>query len=399
MNIVLYSNSFLPHIGGRELVVHHLARSLHELGHDVRVLGPAGWWRLRKYKYEYPVYRYPVVRGRFKDPVRLLQLLADITWRGCDVIHAHITYPSGYIAGLLKRVRDIPLILTPHGVDIHTIPELGHGLRLNPHLRKKIDYAVRQADAVTAISNSVECALLAAGAEPSKLHRIANGVDLERFRKPAEVDVRAWLGLPRNARILVTVGNYHPRKGQETLIRAMPRVLDGMPDARLVIVGRNTEALAPLIAERELIGKVIITGELSGAERTRETETDWLAAIHASSSVYMSAGTAEGAEGLSLALLEAMAAGLPTVATDISGNRDIIKDGENGYLVPPGDEEGVAQRVVNLLEREALRAAMSARARETVQEFSWRNIANLYLDLYQDLGGNRARRVRESISN
>lgn len=399
MNIVLYTNSFLPKIGGRELVVHHLARTLHELGHEVRVLGPAGWWRLRKCRYEYPVYRYPVVRGRLRDPVRLVQLLLDTTWRRCDLIHAHITYPAGYIAGLLKRIRDIPLVLTPHGIDIHTIPELGHGLRLDPRLRDKIDYAVRKADAVTAISASIEQALIAAGAEPSKLHRIGNGVDLDRFAAAPDVDVHAWLGVPREARLLVTVGNYHPRKGQETLIRAMPLMLGRAPEARLIIVGRNTEKLTPLIDDLGLAGKVILTGQLKLAELGQAADTDWLAALYARSAMYLSAGTSEGAEGLSLALLEAMAAGLPVVATDISGNRDVVTDGVNGYLVPPGSEEGIARRVSDLLAQEDMRTAMGRRARETAAAFSWRSVTNRYLELYREIIGMHAKRSSASLRN
>lgn len=406
MNIVLYTNSFLPAIGGRELVVHHLARTLLELGHDVRVLGPAGWWRLRKYKYDYPVYRYPAMRGRLNEPVRLAQLLADTALRGCDVIHAHATYPVGYAAARLKRIRDVPLILTPHGVDIHVIPELGHGLRLNPQLRPKIEYAVRSADAVTAISDSMEASLLAAGAEPAKIHRISNGVDIERFAKPAPMDVHAWLGLAPDTRLLVTVGNYHPRKGHEWLIRTMPMILARAPNARLIIVGKNTGVLKPLIEELGLGAAVLLTGALSGghgpdraASRQQEANPDRLAALYANSVAYISAGTAEGAEGLSLAVLEAMAAGLPVVATDISGNRDIVRDGENGYLVAPGDREMLAERITRLIGEDALRGQMGARARESVRQRGWLMIARQYLELYRSVIDRRDRAIRTATRN
>lgn len=389
MNIVLYTNSFLPHIGGRELVVHYLAHSFHALGHNVRVLGPAGWWRLRKIKYAYPVYRYPTVKGRWNEQMRLLQLLADATWRGCDVIHAHATYPVGYIAAKLKRIRNIPLVVTPHGADIHTIPQIGHGLRLNGSLKDKIELAVRRADAVTAISDSIEAALVDAGADRAKIHRIPNGVDLERFSRPVEFDVRAWLGLPRESQLLITVGNYHPRKGQERLIGAMPYILERAPMARLIIVGRNREALIPLINEYGLGGKVILTGQLDagvgffGANAADAAKTeDRLAALYANSDVYLSGGTAEGAEGLSLALLEAMAAGLPVVATAISGNRDIIREGENGFLVSPDAEKQLSERIVTLLAQADLRRAMGDNGRRAVEAYSWRDIAMQYLTLY-----------------
>ena len=66
LNIVLYVSNFLPKIGGREMVVFHLANALHEMGHKVRVLGPSGFWRNRNVQFDYPVHRWPTLHGLFK---------------------------------------------------------------------------------------------------------------------------------------------------------------------------------------------------------------------------------------------------------------------------------------------------------------------------------------------
>ncbi len=391
MKIVLYVNSFLPTIGGREMVVHYLAKAYQKLGHDVRVFGPSGWRENRNRDLGYPVYRYPTVANFFPNQTRLLQLFGDVVCRGCDIIHAHVTYPAGYISAHLKKIKNIPLVITPHGNDIHVIPELGHGLRLDPQKNKKIKYALDNAELLTAISGSVEASLLDAGASAEKIRYIPNGVDIERFSKHAARNIFDWLGVPDSSKLIVTVGGYNRRKGQDVIVRAMPSVLKKEANAILVVVGRNTEALVPLIESLDLAGKVILTGGIAppivtGDQRNIQVSGsgDRLADIYSRSEMYVSAGVAEGAEGLSLAVLEAMASGLPVVASNISGNRDIVVDHENGLLVEPGDHELLAEAILKVFHDEALRKKMKVKARAVAEQYRWQKIAAMYLDIYNE---------------
>jgi len=389
---MLCVNSFLPAIGGRELVVHYLARSLQELGHYPRVVCPGGWKQYRKLNYGYPVYRYPVLRKLFPEQVRYVHLMLDIALHGCDVIHAHATYPSGYIASRLKRYKDIPLVITPHGRDIHTIHELGHGLRLKPDIDQKIHYAIQHTELLTSISSSIKSSLLDAGAPSEKIRDVPNGVDIERFEKKITKNVYEWLSVPSDSRLIITVGRYNPRKGHEYLIRAMPLILKGDPKVQLIIIGDKTQVLRSLIQELNIADKVTLAGSIpppanTGAAKNAkgaDNVIDWLAAIHQNGAVYVSAGMGEGAEGLSLAVLEAMAAGLPVVATNISGNRDIVKDGRNGFLVKPADHTSLAEGILKILGSKELRASMAREAKNVANKFSWNEIAKQYLNVYQE---------------
>ena len=132
MKIILFTNSLLPVIGGREIVVHHLARSLNRLGHSARVVCRSRFWRDRKVRFDYPVHRWPALKGLRCDEVMPAELLLDILAWGCDVVHAHNTYPTGYAAARLKKLLRLPLVITPHGEDIHVVPEIGFGQRLDP---------------------------------------------------------------------------------------------------------------------------------------------------------------------------------------------------------------------------------------------------------------------------
>ena len=391
MKIVLYVNSFLPSVGGRELVVHYLAKAYKELGHDARVFGASGWWKNRKLDLGYPVYRYPTLKPFSREKIRLMQFLGDVTFRGCDVVHAHATYPAGYAAAQLKKYKKFPLVITPHGNDIHTIPELGHGLRLDPEKDKKIRFALDKAELLTAISGSVEASLLEAGASTKKIRPIPNGVDVERFANRKAQNACEWLGVSSSSRLIVTVGNYNPRKGQDVLVKAMPEILKRDPQAVLVIVGNRTDALLPLIEDLGLVGKVVLTGGIKpplivgaqGGGQVGDNE-DRLADIYLNSEMYVSAGVTEGSEGLSLAVLEAMAAGLPVVASDISGNRDIVTDNVNGLLVEPGCHEMLAEAILKVLQNKDTQKKMSVEATEVAGKYKWQEIAKMYLDVYRE---------------
>jgi glycosyltransferase involved in cell wall biosynthesis len=114
---------------------------------------------------------------------------------------------------------------------------------------------------------------------------------------------------------------------------------------------------------------------------------DWLAELYQTAAVYVSAGIAEGAEGLSLAMLDAMAAGSPIVATRISGNRDVIRDGETGLLVPPNQAEALANAISQILQSETLSNRLAENAADFADRMSWIKIAGKYINLYKKLVG------------
>jgi glycosyltransferase involved in cell wall biosynthesis len=391
MKIVLYVNSFLPSIGGREVVVHYLAREYKRMGHDVRVFGPSGWITHRRLRFEYPVHRWPTLRGLFVEKVVNAQLRLDIGIWGCDIIHAHNTFPNGYAAAQLKQKSRIPLIITPHGHDIHMIPEIGFGLRLDACKRRRIETAIRRADILTAISDSIEASLMDAGCPPEKIRKIRNGIDIERFQQKNLPDIRRWLGIAEQSPIILSVGNHHPRKGYEVLLRSMPHILSQVDNATLVIVGGRQDSLRPLIDTLAISDHVRLAGRIglpahfmNHSAAAPKNKDDRLAALYRESNVYVSAGISEGAEGLSLAVLDAMAARLPVVATRISGNKDIVKDTKSGFLVPPSDPERLADAVVNILKHPRLKASMGAEGHTIVKPFGWKEIALTYLDAYNE---------------
>ncbi len=386
MKIVLYVNNALPSIGGREMVVHQLAKALRALGHDVRVLGATGWWRNRRYRFGYPIHRYPMLGKWFPFQLRYFYLLLDTLIFGADVIHAHATYPSGYQATRIGRLLHVPVIITPHGGDINVVPETGHGLRLDPQIAPLIEEALKAADAVTAISDTVMNSILEVIPDSDKIVRIANGFDQERMQTSVDANIFDWLNIAPNTKILLTVGAISPHKGQEVIVRALPAILQRHPDTVLVIAGRHSEKLKPVIDELDLEKQIRLTGEISPPFLSLDDNgggIDWLAALYQQSTLYVSAGVKDGAEGLSLAVLDAMGAGLPVVATEISGNKDIVRHGVNGLLVEPGSAPHMADAISKLLDDSALCESMGKEARESVRKYQWKAVAEDYISLYR----------------
>lgn len=367
-----------------------------ELGHQVRVLGPYGWPWSSSENSNYSIHKYPrIIRARFTDQgfwARILErefilkYLFDTNIWKCDVVHAHTTYPTGYLASRVKRMgKRTPLIITPHGDDIHTIPEIGRGMRLNPKLRPKIDLALQNADAITAISDGIEASVLKTGVKKQNIFKIPNGVDITRFQSSSTLNARQFLGLPDDAKIILSVGNYRPCKGLEVLIKAMPLILLNEPKARIVIVGKDTEILKPVIENLTLKHQIILTGAIPFPVLPDELQDDLLAAIYQQSDIYVSAGIEEGAEGLSLAILEAMASGLPLVGTDISGNREVIINTFNGLLCAPSNPNQLSDCILKILSNDELQSSMKKGSLSTAEKYHWQEVAKMYLTLYNQV--------------
>ena len=187
MRILTFSHSYFPKIGGREVVVWQLSQAMQALGHDVRIVGPM-WSRTKcTVPDSVNVHRYLRVGRNFAEQGAARQFIGEIqlaawlvydAWRwGCDVIHAHSLYPAGYVIDLLRALLpNVPVVLTPHGIDINTVPESGYGMRLDRRLCRKIDQALAGAQAVTGISNGVIDALIHANVPNNKIHAKQLGV-------------------------------------------------------------------------------------------------------------------------------------------------------------------------------------------------------------------------------
>lgn len=372
IRLALLSSTFLPTVGGAELVVHHLASRLSERGHDVTVVTTrTSARRLPPLPYAveglWPA-TMPLIASRrwgAHQPALLMSVqLAEIQRRlQPDVWHVHMAFPDAVAAGPFLTRRRSRWFVTCHGVDILTAPELGYGYRLDPGKAARIKRWLPKATGVVAVSPSMEIALRNVGISEGRLHRIPNGVDVERIRR-AHVDreqVRKALGVRPGQAMVLTVGRNDPVKRYDVLVDALAEMQPSPP--RWVVVGRRTAGLGHH-------DQLVTIDEIS-----HDSGCGWESVPpRALIELYRAADLLvlpSQMEAFSVVAFEAFAAGLPVVTTDGPGCRDIAALGASPPPVPVGDASALARAVSLLLNDPALHQSLRAAAHKLADDHRW----------------------------
>ena len=286
-----------------------------------------------------------------------------------DLLHTR-NWPTieGVAAGRLAGIRRI--VHGEHGVNL----DEADGLVRRRALGRRAAYPL--VDRVIAVSEAVRDRIRRrTGAAPSKVVAIPNGVDTELFLPGDGAAARQRLGLSAANRVIGAVGRLDPVKDHATLFRAFAELAPARPDLRLVLVGDGPHSgdLRVLARELDLADRILMAG-------ARDDLPDLLRAFDVFA-------LPSRTEGLSNTLLEALASGIPAVATRVGGNPEVL-DGVGGALVPPADPAALAEAVAALLDDPAARARAGREGRErVVRRFSLPAMTDAYDRLYRELLG------------
>lgn len=278
---------------------------------------------------------------------------------GARVIHTH-HFNQLFYSALAAKALGARVIHTEHSVECFK--------------RKRLRVALRALSVfchrVIAIGDDGARVLMEdVGIPKRKLEIIRAGVDVGSFSESRE-EARAALGLDPSARVAAIVARLFPEKNHILLLRAFAEVAGKIARARLLIVGEGSEreAIQEEIKRLGLSGRV----ELMGVRRD-------VARILAASDVF---ALSSDREGLPIAVLEAMAAARPVVATSVGDLPSVVRDGETGRVVPPGDPSAFAEALAEVLGDASRAEEMGARGRRLVQDFSLRAMIDKYESLY-----------------
>lgn len=385
MRLLLLNYEFPPLGGGGGRVTERLAREYARRGHQVDVLTSA--YHDLPSDEERDGYRIVRVRAmrRSTNVAQVHEMLSYCVSSSIaaakhhrdapyDAVHAFFGIPSGVGAYWLRRRTGLPYVVFLGGRDVpRPNPEPPYYRYLYVLLKPAIRAIWREASHVVACSDGLRD--LARATDPTaSVAVIPDGVDLEAFT-PKEHRSEG------PARIL-GIGRLIPRKGFDALIRATAALEQrGRTGFEVEIVGDGPERQSlERLAETLGVGhRVRFAGTVSYAD---------LPARYAAADIY---ALTSHAEGMPLVVLEAMATGLPIVATDVQGMQELVEDGSNGYRFAVGDHEALAQRLEELIANPASRAAFGVASRQRVERYSWSSIADSYLELLQDAarGGGR----------
>ncbi|MDT8368603.1 MAG: glycosyltransferase family 4 protein [Longimicrobiales bacterium] len=330
------------HLYGGGVQVIHLVEGLRAAGDEARILAPEGSEIVAAAAARgIPTHPFPFLGEA--DPRLIGALRRRIREGHPDLVHLHSRRGADTL-GLWAAWRSgVPTVVSRR-VDTPELPVVS-----------RLKY--RRCGRVIAISEAIRGVLLEGGVPPDHVVTIRSAIDADAISDTCRDRglLRRAFGFPKDALVIAVVAQLIDRKGHDTLLDALPRVVGEIPRARLVIFGRGPRraAIRARIERNDLVSRVHLAGH-------RDDLIDLLPCCD------LVAHPAR-AEGLGIALLEAQAAGLPVVASRVGGIPEAVVDERTGVLVEPDDPASLARALIRLLADADLRARMGAEARAWVR--------------------------------
>lgn len=378
MRILMFTNTFAPHVGGVARSVQQFTAEYRKANHDVLTVAPVFPDMPEN---ETDVIRIPAVQHfngtDFSVPVPIPGFL----WQAIDefepnIIHTHHPFLLGDTALRVSAGRDIPVVFTHHT----QYEQYTHYVPGDSDLMKRfvVDLAVgfcNLCDAVIAPSDTIKQRLLRLGVK-TDIHEIPTGVDTELFGSGDGDALRSKLGIQSTDFVVGHVGRLAPEKGLGFLAPAVAKFVHASPNTRFLVAGTgDSEAtIRKAFADEGISDRLIMLGTL---ERTE------LADVYAAMNVFAFASQSE-TQGM--VLTEAMAAGTPVVAVDASGVREVMRPGVNGIMLPAECEDDFVEALnsIYLMDQNASDRLVRG-AIETADEFSMPSTALQAMRLYRTL--------------
>lgn len=354
--------------GGAETVLLDIVNNLDKAKyHSIVVLLKTGWLYKKLKKSGISTILLNSVRSY--DVSFLFRLWLKVKARRIDLIHSHLPDINLYSC-LAGFTAGIPVVTTYHGSPIEPRK------RINPH-SLKYSLIRRLSTRIVTVSDCLKDDLVrTARFSPRKLRTIYNGVDWRRFGLPFNSTTkRNELKIAADEKVVGMVANLRPAKGYEYFIRAGAIIAQNVPKVKFLIIGENEDGLRERVTkEMDALGltdKVILLG-------FREDVPELLRILD----VFVLSSVSEG---LSIATIEAMAAGVPVVVTRSGGPQEVVVDLKTGFLVPPKDEKSLAEKALLLLKNGRLAASMGKEAQSQVRtKFSIGTMIRKYETVYQE---------------
>jgi N-acetyl-alpha-D-glucosaminyl L-malate synthase BshA len=363
-----------PVYGGSGVVATELGIALAERGHDIHFIAYSMPFRLAHvaeniFFHEVNVNTYPL----FEYPNYTLNLtskMVDVAkHEQLDLLHVHYAIPHATSAVLARQILgcedyEIPVVTTLHGTDITIVGR-------DPSFQPVVNYSINQSDGVTAVSEFLKRETYERFSIRKEIEVIPNFIDTRRFRKMDKDHFKQAL-CPNDEKLLIHVSNFRPVKNATQVVEVFHKLRSENQPVKLLLVGDGPDRTATERLSRELgvFEDVRFLGKQEPIEEILSIADAFI--------------MPSGSETFGLAALEAMACGVPVVATNIGGLPELITDGETGFLCPLDDVSCFADRIRSLLDDESLHDNMGRAARESASDrFDVNRIIPMYEEYYE----------------
>ena len=380
MRVLMIVRKFYPQADGAERQAHRQAQELIRKGIDVRIV--TGWW-FRGTPRREVIGGVPVVRNfafwemwgirglrKFGAFTYMLSLFWHLFRRRAtfDLVHIHAMNYHAVVGVIAGRLLDRPTIIKVATSGNYGDISMMRSNFLIPWTRQMLP-KLRKCDCVVAINGQIEEELLANGFRPEQIARIPNGIEIQAFAAKSDYQLHDPIRL-------IFVGRLNAQKGADVLLRGLQLVRIQRPDVRwhLDILGEGElrHELERLAEQLGLLSSVTFCGKV-GDIPARLNDSD----------IFV---LPSRAEGMSNALLEAMASGLPCIATRIPGNLDLVQDERNGLLVIPDSPDELARAIQRMIRDLQFRLDLGHAARDSVERnYGMHMVAERYIELYSQL--------------
>jgi glycosyltransferase involved in cell wall biosynthesis len=349
-------------------LVRDLALELTQRGHEVHVVTPMrpGATReeitagIRVHRFPYYGWRSGIQLGELKGTPALLlgslmvlgtiKCLTSVLKHNVDLVHACWVVPGGLMGLIVGRLTGRPVVATAAGSDLNIAPQ-------NRFVRLLTTLTLKHIDKLLPLSTALKQTAIVLGLPEHKANVTYGtvGIDIPVLDKvPRKSPVNR-----RESRIILYVGNLTPPRRADTVIQAMHRVVEIAKDCQLFLVGEGNlrSSLESLTDELDLSSHVHFCGPLP---------RDQVLAMLPNADVFVHCSNHEG---LGIAIMEAMGAGLPVVASRVGGVPDLVHEGKTGFMLSPDDVEGYADRIISLLKNDQLRKQLGANGRSFAEKY------------------------------
>ncbi len=379
--LCVVTHTFLPHVGGIERVVYEQCKRLKQKQFEPTVLTHHNFTK-KNYVFDgIKVQCYDSINIGFRlgipyaiPHLSSLGIFLEMI-KTSDLIHVHgHPYLSSFLAAKIAKRYSKPLVVTQHNTFIEYNNIWDTAEKLNDIAIGK--QVLKDANKIVVVSNATKNYILSLGAEPGKIEVIHNGVDLDRFKPLSGVkeDMRKRLGISKDASVLLTVRRLVYKNGIDTLLESAEIAVKKNSKLVFVVVGKGPDF-------REVKEKIADSGMQRQFRLTGFVSDEDLPFYYNLSDLFVL--PSKSGEGLPLVALEAMACGLPVIATNVGGISEVIS-GDYGKLVPPDSPEALAEALLEFSHKDLLDLKKSLR-KMVKQKYSWNKNVEKLGEIYEEL--------------
>ena len=376
--------------------VHDINRHLVSLGHRVRVITPGNSSMAAREEFDgVEVVRFPLdlppdlsygkvaqsnvsLRAKFNRLVTMAAYLrkqhkyAVLEGRdfNANIVHGHWAIPTGPAVVATARKLGIPSVITMHGGDVYVNKEQGYDFANRSYVRPILKWTLRNANALTAISDDCREHALNAGAVDDNMEIIMNGADLRRFAPGSATKETSQYG----PHMVFACRQLFPRKGIRFLIKAAAGLLDEFPDLQVVIAGDGMERkdLEQLGDSLGMTNHLHFLGWVANADLPNYFRAARFSVIPSLE------------EGFGIPAAEAMGCEIPVIASDAGGLPEVVEDSVTGFVVPKGDVQALQDKMRVLLANKETCTQMGKAGRErALKRFDWLATASKMVSTYE----------------